>query len=212
MIIYCARNISNDKMYVGKTTKQLEVRKKGHYDSVKNGSETHFHNALRKDEFEWIVLEQLSLTDDIDERERFWIEKLDTYKDGYNMTEGGEGGLTYSKGDELYRRIKHKLGHPGKTNPGASSAVHMKAQNTIRENVISGKYFVSGESHGNFKGKFKEKHANYKGRGPSATAKAVSILGVQYQSLRAAARAHGVSAETVSNRCKKANYIEWKFV
>ena len=30
MIIYCARNIRNDKMYIGKTIKDLDVRKKEH--------------------------------------------------------------------------------------------------------------------------------------------------------------------------------------
>ena len=210
MIIYCARNIDNDKMYIGKTTRQLEVRRQDHHESANNGSETHFHRALRQHDFEWTILEHVEKN--INEREQFWIQKLDTFNNGYNMTHGGDGGLTYKKGDELYKRIKHKLGHVGKSNPGANPEIHSKAIATIQENIIDGNYFVTGESHGNYKGAMRKKHLNYKGRGASATAKAVRINDVEYASCAAAARAYGICGETVSNRCKKPNYIGWEFV
>lgn len=214
MLIYCARNKDNDKMYIGKTTKTLETRKAGHYDAAINSiSDTHFHRALRSGiEFEWIILETVSESDDINEREKFWISKLDTYHNGYNMTIGGDGGLTYSKGDELYNRIKHKLGSPGDMNPCANSEIHSRAQQTILNNIHSGKYFNSGESHGNFKGKFKEIHNKYKGGPAPINSKKVCIHGVMYDSLRSAARDLGICAETVSNRCKNSRYIEWNFI
>jgi len=210
MIIYCARNIHNNKMYIGKTTKELEVRKRGHYESAACGSETYFHRALRRDEFEWTILEHVK--DDINDREQFWIEKLDTFNTGYNMTTGGDGGLTYKKGDELYNRIKHKLGHPGGLNPGSNPDIHARATQTYIDKAKKSEYHATGKDHGNYKGKFKEKHSNYKGRGTSATARAVRINNVEYVSCAAAARALDVCAETVSNRCRKDNYVGWEFV
>ena len=214
MIIYCARNKHNDKMYIGKTTKTLENRKKQHYNAaIDSMSDTHFHRALRSDAvFEWIILETVSETDDINEREQFWISKLDTFKNGYNMTAGGDGGLTYETGTELYERIKHKLGHNGDKNPGANPEIHQKAQQTIMNNIETGNYFNSGESHGNFKGKFKEIHSKYKGGPAPVNSKRVKIDGIEYDSLRAAARVYNICAETVSNRCKKTQYINWQYI
>jgi group I intron endonuclease len=216
MLIYCARNEDNDKMYVGKTTKTLEIRKAGHYDAAINSmSESHFHRAIRLGaEFEWLILEFVTDPDDINDREKFWIEKLDTYHNGYNMTLGGDGGCTYRKGDEVYNRIKHKLVEnvSGKKNPGANPEIHAKAQTTILNNIHNGIYFNSGETHGNFKGKFKKRHNSYKGNMPSANAKQVIINGIIFNSLQAAAREYNICAETVSNRCKNSRYLDWNFL
>lgn len=212
MIIYCARNIKTDKMYVGKTTKTLDERKLKHLDAAKHNSETYFHKALRDNEFEWTVLEEVAPGDDSNLREQFWISKLDTHETGYNMTKGGDGGLTYRKGTELYKKIKHKLGKWKNGNPGANPESRSKAISTVTDNIQSGIYFSSGKEHGNYKGKFLEKHKNYKG-GPAPTnAKRVCINGIEYDSLRAAARAYNICAETVANRCNKLNYLGWEFI
>jgi group I intron endonuclease len=214
MLIYCARNKDNDKMYIGKTTKTLEIRKAGHYDAAINSmSDTHFHRALRSGvEFEWMILETVSETNDINEREKFWMSKLDTYHNGYNMTIGGDGGLTYTKGDELYGRIKHKLGSPGNLNPGANPEIHTRAELTKLKNIQSGIFFNSGEAHGNFKGKFKKKHEKYKGGPSPKNSKRVIINGIEYDSLQAAAREYKICAETVSNRCSNTRYLDWNFI
>jgi group I intron endonuclease len=213
MIIYCARNLTNDKLYVGKTTKTLEERKLQHYDDANNGSETHFHRALCLDnEFEWSVLEHVIDVSRLNERECFWITKLNTYVDGYNMTIGGDGGITYRKGDELYDRIKHKLGHSGDSNPGANTEIHARAAQTYVNKAKVGEYHPTGDLHGNFKGVLYKRHAKYKGNASSATAKPVYINGIEYPSCSAASRVLGITPETVSNRCKKSNYIGWEFV
>lgn len=201
-------------MYIGKTTKTLDERRSEHYNSaVRMLSDTNFHRALRLDsEFEWTILESVTETDDINERERFWISKLDTYKNGYNMTLGGDGGVTYKKGDVLYEKIKHKLGFPGNLNPGASPEIHARAEETILKNIQSGIFFNSGETHGNFKGKFKNRHNNYKGNPTSINAKRVCIDGIVFESLQSAARFYNICAETVSNRCKNSRYLGWNFI
>lgn len=214
MIIYCARNIHTNKMYIGKTTKTLDERISKHMISANRNPVTIFHKSLAKgSKFEWTILEMVIDIDNINDRERFWIDTLDTYRNGYNMTKGGDGGCTYRKGDVVYDRIKHKLSENsrGKNNPGANPEIHQRAQNTITSNIQNGKYFETGELHGNFKGKFVERHKNFKGNNPSINAKPVIIFEVEFSSLQAAARYYNICAETVSNRCNKESYIGWNF-
>ena len=214
MIIYCARNINNNKMYIGKTTKTMDERKAKHMLCAERNPVTMFHKSLAKgSEFEWFVLEHIQPNVDINFREKYWIEKLDTYKSGYNMTIGGDGGCTYQKGDEVHKRIWHKLSANvrGDKNPGANPEIHQRAQNTIIDNIKNKQYFKSGETHGNYKGKYVEKHQRYKGNAPTVNAKSVIIFDVEFTSLQSAARHYNICAETVANRCKKSTYIGWEF-
>lgn len=96
MLVYIITNNLTNDTYIGKTTKTLNERFNKHCQNAKNNSQTYFHRAIRKygkKSFSLKVLENLEPTDNIDEREIFWISKL---KPTYNMTKGGEGGDTSS--------------------------------------------------------------------------------------------------------------------
>ena len=94
-IIYLARNIKNDKKYVGYTGKTLERRRKEHEDDAwRTGGSWCFQRALAKYgtlAFEWRVL--CHTTDDNwQERERQWIKFMESKApNGYNLTDGGDG-------------------------------------------------------------------------------------------------------------------------
>lgn len=83
--------------YVGKTTKTLEERMRVHFKAMKT-SRQFIHRAMVKygvDNFSWMVLEEVD--SNIDEREKYWIEALDTLSpNGYNLSTGGEGGDCWS--------------------------------------------------------------------------------------------------------------------
>ena len=114
-IIYKAQNKINGKCYIGQTTKTLEERKLQH---LKKGS--YFHNALKKysmKNFEWSIIEKCK--DDLDLAEQWYIRKFDTYKNGYNMTFGGE---TFS--EETKRKISIAL--TGVNNPAKRPDVRKK--------------------------------------------------------------------------------------
>jgi hypothetical protein len=52
---------------------------------------TELGEAIRtygKDNFYFIILQECELNE-LNELERYWIQKLDTYSNGYNMTPGG---------------------------------------------------------------------------------------------------------------------------
>jgi len=99
MLIYIATNKINNKSYIGKTVKELEIRKQQHLSQLKNKNITsYFYNSLRKygqDNFFWFVLWKGVCNDEwLNELEKYYIYFYDTFKNGYNMTEGGDGAAS----------------------------------------------------------------------------------------------------------------------
>ena len=101
MIVYKATNKVNGKSYIGYTTKSLEERKKTHFYKSKNKSDKHyfylFKKALRKygfESFEWSIICECSNIEECCSSEIFFIKNLNTISpNGYNLTEGGNGGI-----------------------------------------------------------------------------------------------------------------------
>lgn len=94
-IIYKITNNINDKVYVGVTTKTLEERMKIHIQDSKSSrcekrALYRAFNEIGIDKFQIIYIEEIE-DDKKFEREIFWIDKLKSFKDGYNETYGGAG-------------------------------------------------------------------------------------------------------------------------
>lgn len=101
-IIYMISNNINNKKYIGKTSRSLEDRWKEHirkYNNPNSGSYNYtIYKAFRKygiQNFECKQIEECP-NNIINEREQYWINYYNSYLDGYNMTEGGEGHLKYA--------------------------------------------------------------------------------------------------------------------
>lgn len=97
--IYCISNKINNHQYVGKTVRTLEDRFADHLrESNKDRAENRpLYNAIKKygkENFYIELLEEVELKD-IDNKEQYWISKLDTYNNGYNATIGGDGKPIY---------------------------------------------------------------------------------------------------------------------
>jgi group I intron endonuclease len=93
--IYKITNQINEKVYIGKTLETIEKRWKQHlYDSKKDTHKNRpIYRAINKYGVENFTIEQIEkcLEKDINDRERFWIESYNSFKDGYNATIGGDG-------------------------------------------------------------------------------------------------------------------------
>ena len=116
MIVYCFANKVNCRSYVGITILSIEERWYKHVTAVRNGSEYHFHRALRKhgvDAFEHVILEECASIEELKIAERRWIWLLATNKPayGYNMTLGGDGVFGLQMTEETRQRMcEAKLG------------------------------------------------------------------------------------------------------
>ncbi len=102
MVIYQAKNKINGKVYVGQTIGNLDRRKSDHLSSVKSiRYDSYFHNAIRKygkDNFVWEIIEECNTIEELNEREKYWIEILDSISpNGYNLMSGGRNSMHHEK-------------------------------------------------------------------------------------------------------------------
>jgi len=122
MLVYCIKNIINNKEYIGLTTRTLEERWKQHIrESNREGGwewNTPLGNAIKKygkDSFEVFVLEECSSETEMKQKEIQLIRERKSlaFETGYNLTLGGDGRLGYKLSEETKRKIGE--GNKGKT-------------------------------------------------------------------------------------------------
>lgn len=93
--IYCITNLVNGKQYVGKTTYSITKRFQEHCkDCAKIETEQRpLYSAMNKYGKESFIVEKLMECDneELDSYEILYIDKLNTYHNGYNATKGGDG-------------------------------------------------------------------------------------------------------------------------
>ena len=110
--IYCITNQINGKQYIGKTTESITKRFKEHCrDSKKERCEKRpLYDAMNKYGVQNFIAEELIQCepDELDSYEKLFIEKLDTYNNGYNATKGGDGSILFNYEDivKLYKEGK----------------------------------------------------------------------------------------------------------
>jgi len=106
--IYMFKSPSGNS-YIGKAT-DFNKRLKSHKKKIKNGTKSKFYDACKKykiDNFEIIILESNLIDIQMNIKEIYWIKYYDTFNNGYNMTEGGDG---LSKGQlRLYNKIEDRF-------------------------------------------------------------------------------------------------------
>ena len=100
--IYKITNNINQKKYIGKTERDVEIRWKEHLRHIDSLIHLPLYKALKKYGKENFSIEIIEECDDLllDDREIYWINYYKTYghKLGYNCTAGGEGGIkTYNE-------------------------------------------------------------------------------------------------------------------
>ena len=100
--IYKVTCLKNNKIYIGKTESSIYQRWKEHCKAA--FLESHgdynfaFHRAIRKYGIENFQVEEIDRCEDseeLKEKEKYWINFFDSYKNGYNSTFGGDGQCKY---------------------------------------------------------------------------------------------------------------------
>ena len=94
--IYKIVNLINGKIYVGQSVDIIERWKQHGYKAFNSNEKAYnsaIHSAFRKyglENFQLEILEEC-LIDELDEKERYWIKKLNTLTpNGYNILQGGQ--------------------------------------------------------------------------------------------------------------------------
>lgn len=146
--IYLVRNIINNHKYIGQSY-NIKIRFQRHhlsdYKNKKNSCyDCKFYKAIRlygEDNFEVSIIELCDINK-LDEREQYWIEYYDTYKNGYNSTIGGQNWTDkiHSKETELKR--KQTLEKSKKL----KSENHPRAKLSNQEVITIRQRYIDGES------------------------------------------------------------------
>ena len=117
------------KSYVGQTT-NLKDRKRCFYNPNKYYSGHKLDNAIKKygiENFKYEIVIQIVESDKfklrkkLDELEIYYIEKYDSYNNGYNMTLGGSG----SKGCFQTEESRKKISNKAKGRKGSMTGRHL---------------------------------------------------------------------------------------
>lgn len=139
MWIYKITNIQNNKIYIGQTIRPIEQRFHRHInDALNNILDTHFARAIRKygkDSFIIETIDTAQTQDELNQKERYWIQYYNSVQEGYNETDAISkcGGNTYqSKTEEEMETIKEKI---RQTKIGAKNPMAKKIKRT---NIITG--------------------------------------------------------------------------
>ena len=93
--IYKITNQINGKIYIGKTIDSVEKRFEEHCKESRKERSTHrpLYAAMQKYGEKNFVVEMIEEVpaNNLNEREIYWIEKFQSFKNGYNATIGGDG-------------------------------------------------------------------------------------------------------------------------
>lgn len=124
-IVYCCKNALNGKVYVGETKRTLRERWLEHAyvaeERTARDIKMAICNAIKKygqENFSVYILEENLPDDDVrKEREKYWIERLNSFVDssgscGYNMTTGGrkDSKVAHSRGKRSVETCIEKYG------------------------------------------------------------------------------------------------------
>lgn len=98
--IYKITNTLNNKIYIGQTIKSVEKRFQQHKNNSNKPyfSQIVLYKAFNKYGIENFKCEQIEevINEQLDDREKYWIEYYDSYFDGYNSTLGGKTTQLYN--------------------------------------------------------------------------------------------------------------------
>ena len=94
--IYKITNLINNKSYIGQTRNTIKTRIYKHISQSNKNNITGIDAAIKKYGKENFIVEELCKcsNEDLDEQEKFYIQKYNTFQNGYNLTIGGQAGTT----------------------------------------------------------------------------------------------------------------------
>lgn len=109
--IYKIQNLINGKSYIGQS-KNIKRRWKDHCCSANNPTDHNYNNPLYRsirkygiENFSFEVIEEC-LVSELNDKERFYIQKYDSFFNGYNLTLGGDSSAIGINKEKIIGIIK----------------------------------------------------------------------------------------------------------
>lgn len=238
--LYAIRNKVTGKYYVGETL-YLRKREIQHFSNLKtNKHENDYlqksYNKYGKDAFEFIILEaDNSFTlEELNEKEKYYIEYFDSYKNGYNLTVGGEGTqgrlLTEEEKKRKSQEMKGEKNHfygkqhsqetkkllskrasekVGQKNPfyGKTHSPDWKEKRRMMYERKIEEGWVDPK-----KGKSQPKEAVQKMKENMPHRKSIMVDGKEYMSISECSRLTGIKLSTIHARLKNDNFPNYQYV
>ena len=114
-VIYKFTNKLNGKSYIGVTNRGFNTRLQEHISASSN-PKFKFHQALKKysiDNFDYeILVDDIETKNEANRLEIHYVTLFDSYRNGYNMTQGGGNRAEFKHSDES--KAKMSKAHSGK--------------------------------------------------------------------------------------------------
>lgn len=214
-IIYSALCTVTGKRYIGLTKKSLKIRKSHHFVQASKDSPFHFHRGLRKhggDSFIWEVIGVSPYRKSAEILEKLFIQKFDSFKNGYNMTLGGDGSLGVKASEETKRKMsvsrkKWKLSEES-VKKGAESRRGQKRTEEQKMRMCLGQrnssYVDSRET------KLKKSLAKMGVKNNSSKGYLFTPLG-QFESSKLAGIAHKITPRIIRYRCSNVKHKDYYY-
>jgi group I intron endonuclease len=112
-IVYCIKNLITNKYYVGSSSK-FKVRKRQHLAELRKNKHhsSKLQNSWNKygeSSFQFVILEEVIDFSFLIEREQFWIDLLDSHRNGYNCNKKA-GNYTAGEKHPMFGKAAHNKG------------------------------------------------------------------------------------------------------
>lgn len=183
-VIYYIRNIHNGRVYVG-MTQDYKYRKKKHESNLRCGDHhshilQHDYDKYGKEAFDWGILEENIPIEDIEDAEYQWIEQLEAYSKGYNLTKGGDFSMY------------------GEDNPAAIACVW----EGVSYPTIKAAAKAAGVNYSTMAARISRGYTCSADITQNTHAKSCTWEGVEYPSVNQAAKALGISKAAMQKRLR----------
>ena len=152
--IYKITNNTDSKFYIGKTTRDVDVRFKEHLNECDKPHtyQSHLYNAMQtcgKENFTIEIIDTAETIEELDEKEIYWIAKLDATNSGvgYNIAPGGKcqgralGSVPWNKGVPMTEEQKKRVSE-SKKGTIITEEQRAKISKSLKEAYQNGKHPV----------------------------------------------------------------------
>jgi len=203
MVIYKTTNLLNGKFYVGKDVKNKKTYL-GSGNILKQAIEKYGKENFKKE-----ILEICTTLEELSEREKYWIKKLNAIGLGYNLTEGGTGGDTWSNSGKEIHPLKGRVAR----NKGVTQIAWNKGlKGFMTANKTS---YKAGKDHIMYGVTQKEStvakrvetrkaNGSYKGVGKFAPKQIINIEdGNIFNSIKEASEYYNITRDKIGHSCRK---------